>query len=81
MMNYEWKPVVRSLPVAGRYERKSSSRHGWIPVRITKDNLVEVIDYHGSAHITAFPYCDGIVGIEPGKGVIEKGDIVSVRQI
>jgi molybdopterin molybdotransferase len=64
-----------------RYERKSSTRHGWIPAMITPENQVEVIDYHGSAHITAFPYCDGIIGIEPGKSVIEKGDIVSVRQI
>jgi molybdopterin molybdotransferase len=70
-----------SLPIACKYERRSSSRHGWIPVKITPDRQVEVIEYHGSAHITAFPYCDGIIGIEPGKGVIEKGDIVSVRQI
>jgi molybdopterin molybdotransferase len=81
MMNYEWQPVVISLPLAVRYERKSSTRYGWIPVRITSDNLVEVIDYHGSAHITAFPYCDGIAGIEQGKNIIEKGEIVSVRQI
>jgi len=81
MMNYDWQPVLRSLPMAGRYERKSATRFGWIPVRITPDNFIEIIDYHGSAHITAFPYCDGIIAIEPGKSVIEKGDIVSVRQI
>ena len=81
MMNFEWEAVVRSMPMAGRYERKSSTRYGWIPVRITADGLAEVIDYHGSAHITAFPYCDGITGIEQGKNIIEKGEIVSVRQI
>jgi molybdopterin molybdotransferase len=81
MMNYEWDPIIRKLPLASKYERKFSSRYGWIPVRVTPENLVEVIDYHGSAHITAFPYCDGIVGIEPGKNIIEEGEIVSVRQI
>jgi molybdopterin molybdotransferase len=81
IMNFDWQPLVRSLSMSERYERKSSSRHGLIPVRINSDNQVEVIDYHGSAHITAFPYCDGIIGIEPGKSVIDKGDIVSVRQI
>jgi molybdopterin molybdotransferase len=81
MMNFDWQPVVRTLPMAGKYERRSSSRYGWIPVRISPENFIEIIDYHGSAHITAFPYCDGIIGIEPGKSVIEKGDIVSVRQI
>jgi molybdopterin molybdotransferase len=81
MMNYDWQPLLRSFPIADRYERKSSTRFGWIPVRITPDNYVEVIDYHGSAHITAFPYCDGIIAIEPGKSVIKKGEIVSVRQI
>lgn len=81
MMNYDWQPAIRPLPMADRYERKFASRHGWIPARITPDNKVEVIDYHGSAHITALPYCDGIIAIEPGKSVIEKGEIVSVRQI
>jgi molybdopterin molybdotransferase len=81
MMKYEWEPQVRSLPMAGKYERRSSTRHGWIPVRVTPENLAEAIDYHGSAHITAFPYCDGIIGIVPGKNIIKKGEIVSVRQI
>jgi molybdopterin molybdotransferase len=81
MMGYDWQPVTMNLPMAVRYVRKSSFRHGWIPVKITADKRVEVIDYHGSAHITAFPYCDGIVGIVPGKNNIRKGEIVSVRQI
>jgi molybdopterin molybdotransferase len=81
MMNFDWRPVIRSMPLADRYERKSSARYGWIPVRITTGNLAEIIDYHGSAHITAFPYADGITGIETGKNIIEKGEIVSVRQI
>jgi molybdopterin molybdotransferase len=81
MMNYEWSPVFRQVTMADRYERRFSARYGWIPVRITPDNRAEVIDYHGSAHITAFPYADGIIGIEPGKKTIEKGETVNVRQI
>lgn len=81
MMGNEWNPPVQNLPMAVRYERKSSARAAWIPVTLTGDNEAMPSEYHGSAHIAAFPYADGIVLMLPGKIIIEKGEIVSVRQI
>jgi molybdopterin molybdotransferase len=81
MMASEWKPFMQSLPMAVKYERKTQARAGWIPVVLTSGNQVKPVDYHGSAHITAIPYADGIVSIAAGQTIIEKGEIVNVRQI
>jgi molybdopterin molybdotransferase len=81
MMGYDWKPVEHKMPMAVRYERKSASRMGWIPVTVNEDKEVIPVDIHGSAHITALPYSDGIIMIKTGIKSLEKGEIVSVRQI
>jgi molybdopterin molybdotransferase len=81
MMGYEWEPFERKIPMAVRYERKSPVRMGWVPVIINDDGEAEPVDFHGSAHISALPYSDGIIAVEAGKKFVEKGEIVSVRQI
>jgi len=81
MMGFDWKPLIQMLPMAEKYERRTTSRAGWLPVKITLEREVLPVDYHGSAHLTAMPYTDGIVAIPIGKTIIEKGEIVSVRQI
>lgn len=81
MMGFDWKPLLQMLPMAVKFERKTGSRAGWVPVIITQDREVKPVDYHGSAHISAIPYTDGIISIPVGKTIIEKGEIVSVRQI
>jgi molybdopterin molybdotransferase len=81
MMGYDWKPLERRMPMAVRYERKSSFRMGWIPVTVNEEMEVVPVDIHGSAHITALPYSDGMIVIKPGINTLEKGEIVSVRQI
>ena len=81
MMGYDWRPVEHKMPLAVRYERKSAFRMGWIPVTVNDDREVIPVDFHGSAHITALPYSDGIIVIKPGNKYLEKGEIVSVRQI
>jgi len=81
MMGYDWEPLIHMLPMAVKYERKTVSRAGWVPVIITRDRMVKPVDYHGSAHISAMPYTDGIISIPIGKTIIRKGEIVSVRQI
>ena len=81
MMGFDWRPSEQKLPMAVRYERKSYIRMGWIPVNINLNMEVEPVDFHGSAHISALPVADGIMVIETGKRVVEKGEIVSVRQI
>jgi molybdopterin molybdotransferase len=81
MMGHEWKPSVQRLPLARRFERKSSDRAAWIPVTINENNEAMPSEYHGSAHITALPYADGLVSMDPGQNILEKGEMVSVRQI
>jgi molybdopterin molybdotransferase len=81
MMGYNWNPERQNLPIAKRYERKTSDRMGWVPVLITKNSEVRAVDIHGSAHIAALAEADGIIAIKAGTNIIEKGEIVSVRQI
>ncbi|MEI6047311.1 MAG: gephyrin-like molybdotransferase Glp [Bacteroidota bacterium] len=81
MMGYKWKPVEQNLPMAVKYERKSTVRMGWLPVTITEKMEVMPVNYHGSAHVSALPEADGIFAVKAGEKTIEKGEIVSVRQI
>jgi molybdopterin molybdotransferase len=81
MMGNEWKPVYTELPMKESYKRRSSDRMGLVPVIITGERLVLPVEYHGSAHITSMSVADGIITIPEGKSIINKGDIVSVRQI
>ena len=81
MMGYDWKPTEQKLPMAVRFERKSTIRMGWIPVIITENMEVMPVDFHGSAHISALPDADGIFAVKAGTKTVDKGEIVSVRQI
>jgi molybdopterin molybdotransferase len=81
MMGYHWVPVSIPLPMNDSFSRKSADRQALIPVVITKDGLVSPVDYHGSAHMFALTLADGIISMPVGKKTIEKGEVVSVRQI
>jgi len=81
MMGYQWNPLIIDLPMEKSFERKSAERRAMIPVSITKDGLVSPVEYHGSAHISAFSKATGIITLPEGKKYVEKGEIVSVRQI
>ena len=81
MMGYNWIPTEQRLPMAIKYERKSSDRLGLIPIYINKDKEVVPVDFHGSAHIAALSHSDGIIALKPGIKSLIKGEIVNVRQI
>jgi len=81
MMGFSWQPIIKTLPLKNDFFRKSAERMGLIPVIITDDELVSPVEYHGSAHISAIPGAFGIIAIPPGQNKIEKGRMVSVRQI
>jgi molybdopterin molybdotransferase len=81
MSGYEWTPVISNLPMESSYSRKSADRTALVPVAVTKDGLVSPVEYHGSAHISAFANATGIITLPEGKKSIEKGEIVSVRQV
>jgi len=81
MMGYQWDALTVSLPMKDSFSRKSAGSQAWIPVVITKERLVSPIEYHGSAHISALALADGIIALPVGKKTIEKGEVVSVRQV
>jgi molybdopterin molybdotransferase len=81
MMGHDFKPVTWRLPFSESYSRRSSDRLGLLPVILCGEGEVSVVEYHGSAHISALSGALGIVSFPVGKKSIEKGEIVSVRQI
>ena len=81
MMGFDWKPVSFQLPMEEKFMRKYAEKLALIPVKITSGGHVIPIEFHGSAHISALPNADGIVELQVGLKTIEKGEIVSVRQI
>jgi len=81
MMNCNWKPLTLKLPMAVRYVRRSTDRMALIPVILTAEGTVLPVEYHGSAHITAYNETDSIIAIPAGVKTFEKGEIVNVRQV
>jgi molybdopterin molybdotransferase len=81
MMGHELKPFEIRLPMKEKFSRKYAERMALIPVVITGDGMVRAAEFHGSAHLSALPQSDGIVALNAGIKTIEKGEIVSVRQI
>jgi molybdopterin molybdotransferase len=75
------EPLTIFLPMGQKFSRKYADRMAWIPVEITKDSLVNPIEYHGSAHISSMVNASGIIALPIGEKIIEKGTIVSVRQV
>ena len=81
MAGYKWEPVILSLPMESSFTRKSADKIVLVPVRITEEGMATPVEYHGSAHIAAFSAAYGILTLPEGKKSVEKGEIVSVRQI
>jgi molybdopterin molybdotransferase len=81
MMGYDYNPVTVKLPLKTSFIRRIADRQAFIPVSFTPDGLVQTVEYHGSAHISALSAADGIITLQAGIKSIEKGEIVSVRQV
>ncbi len=81
MMGYNYKPLAIKLPLAKTYERKKARRQSFIPVKITDDGKALPLEYHGSAHIRAMVYADGLISVPIGVTKINEGELIDVRQI
>jgi len=81
MLGYQWRQLNIKLPMQDKFTRKYAERLAFIPVRITDEGSVFAVEFHGSAHISAIPEADGIISLPIGVKTIEKGELVSVRQI
>ena len=81
MMGVTAEEPLLMVPLAADYSRKRADRMAWIPVIITAGGEAMPVEYHGSAHITALPDAWGIITIPRGQSWIQKGEVISVRQI
>jgi molybdopterin molybdotransferase len=77
-MGCQEEPEIFHLPLGITFKRKKSTRKSLIPVRI-ENGLVFPVEYHGSAHITAYTQAQGIITIDIGKTELVKGEIADVR--
>jgi molybdopterin molybdotransferase len=69
------------MPLAADYSRKRAERLAWVPFTVTPAGEAKPVEYHGSAHITALTGAWGFIAIPRGQSWIQKGEMVSVRQI
>ncbi len=76
----EQAPVLQ-MPLAADYSRKKAERMSWIPCTITAAGEAMPVEYHGSAHISSLTGAWGVIVIPRGQSWIQKGEMVSVRQI
>lgn len=81
LMNYEKPEILLPLKMAQLFTRKKSDREECLPVKINSENEVQLVDYHGSAHIHAYHQAYGFITVPAGKAEIKKGEIVYVRPL
>ncbi|MFC2120209.1 gephyrin-like molybdotransferase Glp [Bacteroidota bacterium] len=81
MMNKDTSQSIIKLPLEKRIERKKAERLVWMPGKINNNGTVQVIDYHGSAHINSLTDADCIISMKAGQLTIESGELADVRQI
>lgn len=80
---YRWmghcfvEPAVRGI-LGNAFKRKKAGRTGFVPVHY-REGKVEILEYHGSAHIQALSRANGLLEIPAGVNDIKKGEEVSVR--
>lgn len=70
-----------SCRLAHPYKRKNGSRLARVPVKFAADGKVAVVEYHGSAHITALLSADGVISIPIGVLAIQEDALVDVRPL
>lgn len=78
-MGHDWQPLLVEAHLSQDLQRRNTSRQASLPVRFLSPDLVEPIEYHGSAHINAMTKGHGIVCIPRGSSGFKKGERLRVR--
>lgn len=81
LMNYEQLEMKLALPICHDFMRKKTDKEECMPVQLTAENQVQMVNYHGSAHIHAYHQAFGFISIQEGKAELKKGEIVYVRPL
>lgn len=79
LMGHDYSPVQVQMCLGEPVTRKDTDRQSWIPVKITSEETVKPVEYHGSAHLLAMCEADGLISMEIGVVRIEQGMAVRVR--
>jgi molybdopterin molybdotransferase len=81
LMNYQQPEYRLPMHMSHDFNRKKTDREECLPVQINDKNEVQMVAYHGSAHIHAYHQAFGYISIPAGKTEIKKGEIVDVRPL
>lgn len=81
LTNYILPEIRLLLPMAHDFIRKKTDREECLPVLLTRENEVRIVEYHGSAHIHAYNDAFGYISVQAGKTEIKKGEQVYVRPL
>lgn len=81
LMNYKHSETRLPMAMNHDFSRKKTDREECLPVQINDKNEVQLVNYHGSAHIHAYHQAFGFITIPAGKTEIKKGEIVDVRPL
>jgi molybdopterin molybdotransferase len=79
LMGHDYRPRHVQMRLEEAVVRKDSDRQSWIPVRITSEEMVQPVQYHGSAHLSVLCDAGGLVPMEIGVTSIGQGMPVHVR--
>jgi len=81
LMNFEQSEIRLPLLMSHDYFRKKADREECLPVQVTNQNEVRMVEYHGSAHIHAYYQAFGYISVPAGTTELLKGELVHVRPL
>ncbi len=80
MIGHKYSPFFIKGIMGKNFSRKKTKRASYIPVNY-RDGFVDIIEYHGSAHLSSLSKANALLQIPIGIKEILKGTNVNVRQI
>ena len=81
MMRHAFQPPNIAARLQKAISRKNTERMSWVPVVLTEAGGALPVEYHGSAHVHALSFADGLIAIPVGVAELPEGTLVHVRQI
>lgn len=79
LQGHDYRPPVVRASLGETFTRKVATREAWVPVTLDAEGLVRRVEYHGSAHIAALSFADGLIAFPEGDFALEEGRVVTVR--
>lgn len=81
LLGANFRPFKIKAPLADNYQQKKADRHHIKPVTIDSQGRVNLIPFHGSAHINALVFANALMEIPPGETAYKIGELVDVRPL